>query len=227
MMFEQENFLKMKIELVRTQDGSDSLYRQDIDEQYHSSFGAMQESMHIFIRSGFQAVPKNELQVFEMGFGTGLNVLLTLLAAREKQKKVKFFSIEKYPVPSNLIDSLNYPFILSPESPEIFKTIHSSEWDKDINIGGSILHKIHGDILEIPIPAGNDLVYFDAFSPGKDPLLWNESLFVRIYDSMVKGGIFVTYSAKGDVKRALMASGFRIEKLEGPPGKKHILRAFK
>ena len=217
----------MKIELVSTQDGSDSLYRPDIDEQYHSSFGAIQESMHIFIRSGFMAVPKKEVQVFEMGFGTGLNVLLTILAANENQKKVKFYSIEKFPVPADMIVRMNYPSLLPPESGEIFRTIHDSEWGMDINIEGSIFQKIHGDILEFPIAPGNDLIYFDAFSPDKEPLLWKESVFGRIYDSMVSGGVFVTYSAKGDVKRALQAVGFRTEKLDGPPGKKHFLRAFK
>jgi tRNA U34 5-methylaminomethyl-2-thiouridine-forming methyltransferase MnmC len=93
--------------------------------------------------------------------------------------------------------------------------------------GHFILHKINADILEFAIPAGNDLIYFDAFSPDKEPLLWSEHIFRKIYDSMTPGGVFVTYSAKGEVKRKLLSTGFRVERIDGPPGKRHILRAVK
>ncbi len=217
----------MKLDLITTKDGSHTLYRPDLDESYHSAYGAIQESQHIFIQSGFLAVPKNNIQVFEMGFGTGLNVLLTILKATDLKKAVKYYSIEKFPVSPELVAQLNYSVILSPGFHGIFKTIHHSGWDKDIGIGKVILHKIHSDILEYTIPAGNDLVYYDAFSPEKEPDLWSENIFRKIYDSMTTGGVFVTYSAKGEVRRNLISVGFRVEKLDGPPGKKHILRACK
>jgi tRNA U34 5-methylaminomethyl-2-thiouridine-forming methyltransferase MnmC len=217
----------MIVDLITTKDGSHTLYRPDIDEQYHSVFGAIQESMHIFIQNGFRTINKNEIQVFEMGFGTGLNVLLTLLEAGQVKKSVKYYSIEKFPVSSELVSQLNYPSLLPPGSAEFFKTIHNSEWDYDIKFPEFILHKIHADILEYRIPAGNDLVYFDAFSPDKEPELWTENIFRRIYDSMTEEGVFITYSAKGEVRRKLQSVGFRVEKREGPPGKKHIVRAVK
>ncbi len=217
----------MQIELVTTRDGSHSLYRPDLDEQYHSAFGAIQESMHVFIKCGYDAIPTKKLQVFEVGFGTGLNALLSFLKAMEEQKEVKYFSIEKYPLSPELTNQLNYPSILEPGSSAIFENIHQSAWDVDIPIGQFVLHKIHGDILTSQIPSGNDLVYFDAFSPDKDPLLWSEEIFRKIYDSMNAGGVFVTYSAKGEVRRRLISCGFRVEKLTGPPGKIHILRAIK
>jgi tRNA U34 5-methylaminomethyl-2-thiouridine-forming methyltransferase MnmC len=217
----------MKIELITTKDGSHSLYRPDLDEQYHSVFGAIQESMHIFIANGFEGLQKKHVQVFEVGFGTGLNVLLTYIKSTREEKKVKYYSIEKFPVELEIVSQLNYPSILSPGSPELFSRIHNSDWDTDIQFGQFTLHKIHADLLEYSIPPGNDLVYFDAFSPDKETGLWSERIFSEIFDSMNTGGIFVTYSAKGEVRRRLLSVGFKVEKLPGPPGKKHILRAIK
>lgn len=217
----------MQIELITTKDGSHSLYRPDLDEHYHSVFGALQESTHIFIQNGFSAVPKKHLQIFELGFGTGLNALLTWLKSAEEQKGVKYYSIEKYPLAPELIAQLNYPSFLPPGSSEIFENIHRSEWDRDVALGHFILHKIHADILDFDVPSGNDLIYFDAFSPDKEPLLWSDRVFQQLYDSMTAGSVFVTYSAKGEVRRKLISVGFRVEKLQGPPGKKHILRAYK
>jgi tRNA U34 5-methylaminomethyl-2-thiouridine-forming methyltransferase MnmC len=217
----------LNLELITTRDGSHSLYRPDLDETYHSVFGAIQESMHIFISNGLMAADKKCIQIFEMGFGTGLNALLTWIESVEKQMEVKYYSIEKYPIDSALAAQLNYPSFLSQESSGIFKAMHYSEWEVDINLGHLILHKIHADILDYDVHPGNDLVYFDAFSPDKEPLLWSEKILHKIYDSMSDGGIFVTYSVKGEVRRMLLSTGFRVEKLPGPQGKKHILRAFK
>ena len=217
----------MTIELMTTKDGSHSLYRPDLDEHYHSVFGALQESRHIFIQNGFSAVPKKHLQIFELGFGTGLNALLTWFKSFEEQKCVKYYSIEKYPLPAGITAQLNYPLFLSHESLEIFETMHNSEWDIDVDLGHFTLHKIHADILDIDIPKGNDLVYFDAFSPDKEPMLWSEVIFQDIYDSMNEGGVLITYCAKGEVRRKLQSTGFKVEKLSGPPGKMHILQAVK
>jgi len=215
------------IQLITTKDGSHSLYRPDLDEQYHSIFGAIQESLHIFIKSGFDAVTKKDIQVFEMGFGTGLNALLTRLRSMETKRKVYYYSIEKYPIPEGLMNQLNYSSILSPGKPEIFQEIFEAGWNCKSVLGLFVLQKIHADILKYEIPDGNDLIYFDAFSPDKEPELWTESLFRRLYNSMNEGGVFVTYSAKGEVRRKLLTVGFKVEKLAGPPGKLHILRAVK
>jgi len=217
----------MEIKLITTKDGSHSLYRPDLDEQYHSVFGALQESLHIFIQNGFSAMPNKHIQVFEIGFGTGLNSLLTYLKSAEEKKEVMYYCIEKYPLTQELTMQLNYPSFLSPGSAGIFEAIHSAGWDMDVSLGHFILHKFHADIINFYIPAGNDLVYFDAFSPDKETLLWSDLIFRKIYDSMTDGGIFVTYSAKGEVRRRLLSTGFRVERLPGPPGKHHILRAVK
>jgi tRNA U34 5-methylaminomethyl-2-thiouridine-forming methyltransferase MnmC len=217
----------MHPEIIITKDGSHSLYRADLNEQYHSVFGAVQESMHIFIQNGFNKVSKTKIQIFEMGFGTGLNALLTWIKSSEKGISVDYLSIEKYPVSADILAKLNYSSIPSPDCPEIFKLICDSKWNEKSVIGDFILQKICGDILDYAIPSGNDLVYYDAFSPDKEPLLWTDKVFGSIYDSMNEGGIFMTYCSKGNVRRMLQGVGFKVEKLAGPPGKLHILRAVK
>lgn len=217
----------MNIELVKTKDGSDSLLRTDIQEHYHSTFGAIQESEHIFIKNGLLACSKKELQIFEMGMGTGLNVFLSWIRSKDNGMKVRYYSIEKYPVSPDIAMSLNYPDILDPAAREVFNTIHLGPWNQELDLGHFKLHKIHSDILSTTLPQGNDLIYFDAFSPEKEPDLWTDELFGKVYSSMNSGGILMTYSAKGEVRRKLIASGFRVEKLQGPPGKHHILRVSK
>jgi len=217
----------MKLELITTKDGSHSLYRPDLDEQYHSVFGAIRESMHIYIQSGFMAVTKKNIRIFEMGFGTGLNACLTMLQSLETGRAVKYYSIEKFPLTREIVAELNYPSLLGNGESNIFRGIHDAEWDADVTMGRFTLHKIHADLLDYDIPGGIDLVYYDAFSPEKEPALWTDSVFRKIYDSMSDSGVFVSYSAKGNVRRSLLAAGFRVEKLAGPPGKKHILRAIK
>jgi tRNA U34 5-methylaminomethyl-2-thiouridine-forming methyltransferase MnmC len=214
-------------ELVITLDGSHSLYRADIGEHYHSMNGAIEESGHVYIKMGLGAVEKKEIQIFEMGFGTGLNALLSWKFAVERGLNIKYYSMEKFPLDTKLTEKLNYSSLLCTGDEDIFSSMHSAEWDRDVRFSDFCLHKISGDILISNIPSGNDLVYFDAFSPEREPAVWELTVLEKVYDSMTDGGIFVTYSAKGDVRRNLQAAGFRVEKLQGAPGKMHMLRGIK
>lgn len=162
-----------------------------------------------------------------MGFGTGLNALLSYQKSLEENIKVKYYSIEKFPVPEETWRQLNFSVVLPGLPAGLQERFHNAEWDKDVVFGQFTLHKIHSDILTYKIPLGNDLVYYDAFSPEKEPLLWSEKIFREIFESMSEGGIFMTYCSKGDVRRALISAGLRVEKLAGPPGKNHILRGIK
>jgi len=215
------------IRIITTQDGSHSLFRQDVNEHFHSTFGAIQESKHIYIQAGLDAVIKEEIRVFELGYGTGLNALLTCLRGKESGKKICYYSIDKYPVPPEILVKLNYSEILCPETPELYKSMCDSEWEKTLTLGDFTLTKIKSDMLDYVIPFNIDLVYYDAFSPEREPGLWSEALFKKVYDAMNIGGVLVTYCAKGDVRRQLISSGFTVEKLKGPPGKLHILQAVK
>jgi len=211
---------------VKTKDGSHTLFNERAGEHYHSVFGAIQESEHIFIRAGLEAVqPLPEiLNVLEIGFGTGLNALLTLKWAEEHRKPVHYLGIEAFPLELRALKDLNYPALLHFDS-TLFMSMHEAMSTKQITPFFS-LHVLHEKFQEYR-PSGNPfhVVFFDAFSPESQPEMWTEEGFGKLYNALVPGGILVTYSCKGSVKRALKAAGFLIEKLPGPPGKREFLRA--
>ena len=220
----------MKIEIIETQDGSHTLYLQDIDEHYHSTFGAIQESQHVFIRAGLNFCKMRDIRVLEIGFGTGLNCYLTLLENLSTHKNVHYYSIEKYPLSSGVWGKLNFSSYFSNNDSGLFSMIHLAPWNCDIEIDTKfVLHKVEADLLKCdfkdfpPI----DLVFFDAFSPDKQPELWNRSIFEMIYLKMSDNGILVTYCAKGYVRRLLQSVGFQVERIPGPPGKRQMMRAIK
>ncbi len=223
--------MEKRVEIVGTGDGSDTLYVPDIEEHYHSVYGAVGESEHIFIRAGFHHFKGNgPIHLLEVGFGTGLNVLLTALAADTSQSFVRYYALEKFPLSAEILRKINYPALLGPGTEELYRVIHDSSWNIPVRITPMLeLVKIRVDFIsaslsEIPLC---NLVYYDAFSPEKQPEMWNQVLFRKLYNKMEKGGIFVTYCAKGSVRRSLQWAGFRVERLPGPPGKREILRGIK
>lgn len=232
----------MKRIIERTEDGSATLFVPELNEHYHSVKGARTESQHIFIDMGFKASTALQPRILEIGFGTGLNALLTLEAAGEEKRKVHYTGIELYPLSWKEVDVLNYS-----DNP-LFKELHTSPWNKDANITPYFtLHKAQGDVTKVmsdgrlmisdglPVNRSSltinrcfDLVYFDAFAPEKQPEMWSEELFRNIYAGMNTDGILTTYCAKGVIRRLLQAVGFTVERLPGPPGgKREILRASK
>ncbi len=218
----------MTIELLKTKDGSDTLYMKELGEHYHSTYGAIQESMHVFIQNGLKLCSNSPLTIFEVGFGTGLNAFLTYLESLQSGKTIQYISIEKFPVPRNVWELLNYPGILS--HGEIFRAMHLAEWNEKIRLGKNFtIKKILGDMtnFDFDLQPHFDLIYFDAFSPEKQPELWEKSIFKKLYDQTVPFGKLVTYCSKGSVRRALKDSGYITERLPGPPGKREILRASK
>jgi len=218
----------MKSELILTEDGSNTLYVPEIDECYHSSHGAIQESRHIFIEAGLKHCSKKEIRVLEIGFGTGLNAFLTLIEAEGCGKKIQYTSLEKYPLEVDKALKLNYPEELSPENRDVFEKLHTSDWDQDIQINTSfILKKIETDFTCYTFDNQFDVVYFDAFSPEKQPEMWIEDLFKKIFDHCNPEAILTTYCAKGVVRRAMQAAGFTVERLAGPLGKREILRGIR
>jgi tRNA U34 5-methylaminomethyl-2-thiouridine-forming methyltransferase MnmC len=216
---------------IITDDGSSSLYVSDLNETYHSTFGALAESEFVFIGNGYRFVKnKNQISMFETGFGTGLNTLLTALEAEKQSVLTTCYAIEKFPVSDKIISTLNYPELTGERGVEIFSKIHSAPWDELVSITNWFkLKKICADILTYDWKAipDFDLVYFDAFSPDKQPEIWNAELFREIYGKMSKGAIFVTYCAKGSVRRDLIRTGFAMERLPGPKGKREMLRGLK
>ncbi len=218
----------MERHLVISGDGSHTLFVPDLGEHYHSLHGAVQESMHVFIREGLLYSRLREAEVFEVGFGTGLNALLTLKSVMEQGISVRYFSLEKYPLRREEWSRLNYAEIFPAMMKGIPAVIHECPWNEDCEIyPGFILHKIRADLKTYTFNISPNLVYFDAFSPDVQPGLWSPEIFAGIYSAMRPGGILTTYSAKGSIRRILEACGFRTEKVKGPPGKREMLRAAK
>lgn len=218
--------------LRTTSDGSHTIYLPQIDECYHSTNGAMQESMHIFIRTALQASAKKELTVFEVGFGTGLNALLTLLDARERGIKVHYVAVELFPVAPEVVSQLNYVSCASalyPASEDDFMQLHGAPWDEQVAISPDFTFtKWHTDLNTFDFGSIKpDVVYFDAFSPEKQGEMWSRANFEKIHNACHKGAILATYCAKGIVRRTMQSVGFAVERLPGPPGKREILRAMR
>jgi tRNA U34 5-methylaminomethyl-2-thiouridine-forming methyltransferase MnmC len=215
-------------QLVITEDGSHTIYIPELDEHYHSVHGAIQESEHIFIRSGYDTCSANPMRIFEVGFGTGLNAFLTSLKASEGTRKIIYSSIEKYPLDVDFVRSLNYTSQYGKKGSDIFDLIHSAPWNTETELSSFFsLLKVEADLIAFAPEGKYDLIYFDAFGPDKQPLMWSAEIFRKLSDATEKGGIFVTYSAKGEVKRNLKACGFEVSLLPGPPGKRQIIRAVK
>ena len=216
------------LRVINTEDGSHTIYVPELDEHYHSVHGAVQESRFIFIDQGFKACTANPMAILEIGFGTGLNALLTAMSCIGSSREVNYTSIEKYPLDKKITSSLNYYEFAGKNGKEIFKLIHEAPWNTKAMICDSFnLQKIESDFtVEKPVGA-YDLIYFDAFGPDKQPEMWTREIFSGIAAVTKRNGILVTYSAKGEVKRSLRACGFEVTLLPGPPGKRQMIRAVK
>ncbi|MCD4772154.1 MAG: tRNA (5-methylaminomethyl-2-thiouridine)(34)-methyltransferase MnmD [Bacteroidales bacterium] len=220
------------IQIIKTEDGSHTLFVPELGEHYHSIHGAVQESMHIFIDAGFRYFNNNfdKIDILEIGFGTGLNALLTFIESEKNNQEINYTTVEAFPLEEEIYHKINYPGLFQDKNlSSIFLKIHKAGWNKFQNIGENFkLNKIHQKIEDVILPKNEfDLVYYDAFSPDVQPSLWTEKMFAKIARSMKQNGILTTYSAKGIVKRALKASGFRTENIPGPPGKREITRAIR
>ncbi|MBC8173246.1 MAG: tRNA (5-methylaminomethyl-2-thiouridine)(34)-methyltransferase MnmD, partial [Chitinophagales bacterium] len=200
---------------------------------YHSIHGAYTESRHVFINNGLEkklAEQKEKIFLLEVGFGTGLNAILTALESEKSKTKIYYVALEPYPLPEKIISSLQF------QTSEPLK--RAEEWFPLLHAKASI-----GDIIqlhpkfeimiaqetleEFPMLFQWDLVYFDAFGPQVQPEIWSKENFEKIYNGMRENGLLVTYCAKGEVRRILQSVGFAVERLPGPPGKRHMLRATK
>jgi tRNA U34 5-methylaminomethyl-2-thiouridine-forming methyltransferase MnmC len=222
----------MDLEPKKTDDGSYTLYVPALNEHYHSTYGALQESMHIFIRAGLHecTLDRTKLNVLEAGFGTGLNAILTYEFAVENKIMINYLAIEKHPLQKDLLKKLHFEEIVMTErSLEVFYNLHEAGWGFPVNVCPDFtITKNEQDLQKLELQDESlDLIYHDAFAPEVQPELWSQKIFDMYYKALQQGGIMVTYSCKGIVKRNLKNAGFIIEKLPGPEGKREILRARK
>jgi tRNA U34 5-methylaminomethyl-2-thiouridine-forming methyltransferase MnmC len=215
-------------QIIITSDGSHTIYVPDLDEHYHSVHGAIQESEHIFINCGLDYCRTDPVRIFEVGFGTGLNALLTYIKAIAQNREILYTAIEKNPLPYFITDSLNYTDFAGAAEKPIFKQLHSCKWNLPVRINANFtLHKLKADLTADILQGKYDLIYFDAFGPDKQPEMWTDDVFKKIAIITERNGILVTYSAKGSVQRILKKNGFEVDLLPGPHGKRQIIRAVK
>lgn len=223
----------MKREVKLTNDGSKTLFISEMNEGYHSGHGALQEAIYVFIKNGLNAVENSKISILELGFGTGLNVLVTIDEFLKKNNDtiIHYFTIEKYPVKMEEVKVLDYPSLFeNPLMKDINDKIHECQWGEAVEIVPNFfLTKLEADFYEIknmnlpPI----DLVYFDCFGARVQPDLWERPLLEIVVEKMEKGALFTTYSSKGTMRRALQELGLEVAKKPGPPGKREMINAVK
>ena len=223
----------MEREIRTTSDGSKTLYISELDENYHSHHGALQEATHVFIKNGLHLINNCEINILELGFGTGLNVLVTIneFLKNDKNHIINYFTLEKYPVKESEVLDLKYDeFFDHPKNREINLKIHACNWNEMVEIiPGFNLKKINCDFFDlekIEMPKIN-LIYFDCFGARVQPDLWEKPLFEMVSNKMEKEGLLTTYSSKGSVRRILQDLNFKVEKKAGPPGKREMINAIK
>jgi tRNA U34 5-methylaminomethyl-2-thiouridine-forming methyltransferase MnmC len=226
----------LKREILITSDGSTTIHLPDWNEQYHSKHGAIQEAYHVFIEAGlhkaredFISASQNDLTILEIGFGTGLNAFITYLESKKNTLTVDYVGIEGYPINNEEIQKLNYVTQLDANNfQDIFNRMHFISWEEKHQISDTFsLLKRKQFFENIEDQNTFDLIYFDAFGATNQPELWTEIIFKKMYNALKNKGILVTYAAKGSVRRAMLAVGFTVERLPGPPGKREMLRATK
>ena len=219
----------MKREIIITSDGSTTIHLPDWNEQYHSKHGAIQEAYHVFIKSGLEQVETDDISILEIGFGTGLNAFITFLESQNRNLKIDYVGVEAYPVSTDEVQNLNYISELKATSfADVFQKMHDTSWEEKHQISsGFQLTKRKQFFEDVEDKNAFDVIYFDAFGARNQPELWTEPIFQKMYEALKEGGILTTYAAKGSVRRAMLAVGFEVERLPGPPGKREMLRAKK
>ncbi len=219
----------MKREVIQTKDGSTTIHLEEWNESYHSKHGAIQEAKHVFIKNGLSLFEGKTVSILEIGFGTGLNAFITFLEAPVLKQKIDYVGVEAYPVASEEILSMNYVEELAAQNQlEVFKKMHESNWNDKVALNEFFsLTKRQQFFQDIDDVFQFDLIYFDAFGYRVQPELWSTEIFRKMYNALKTDGVLVTYAARGVVKRSMIEVGFKVEKLEGPPGKREMFRAFK
>ena len=221
------------LQLLRTKDNSFTLFNPELNETYHSRHGALQESLYVFIKQGLhyciEKTQNTPLNILEVGFGTGLNAVLTYLEFEKQPLPIKYYSLEPFPISVELTTQLGYTELLqlTEKQEKIFYELHSGKANNSINDVSFTFNLIQSGLMNFNIKTNFNLIYFDAFAPEKQPDLWTKEVFEKCYFLLDNYGVLVTYCAKGEVKRTLKASGFKVETLPGPPGKREMIRAIK
>lgn len=224
----------MERKIITTADGSKTIHIAEWDEQYHSKHGAIQEARYVFLKTGVahyvsEHPDQKEIAVLEMGFGTGLNALLTYFEAEKYNVSFNYVGAEAYPVSQEEAEAMEYASQLEEENAtSIYNKLHNATWEEETQISDDFkLTKRKQRFEDIVDNEVFDLIYFDAFGPRVQPALWTEEIFTKMFNALRPNGVLTTYCAQGAARRAMQAVGFQVERLPGPPGKREMLRATK
>lgn len=216
-----------RLTLLKTPDGSYTFHDEVLQESYHSVHGAKTESEYVYLDQGLSMINKDRIRVLEMGFGTGLNAFLTWQFALHHQKSIYYRTIEKNPIPPQLLPIPDF-VVGNKDEEQLWNSLHAAIWERELCLDSCFtIWKTETDLGAFLTSDRFDIVFFDAFAPSIQPELWTLDVFEKIFILLNPGGMLVTYSSAGTVKRAIQSAGFDLERLPGPPGKKHMLRAFK
>jgi len=222
----------MSLRIIKTSDGSDTIFNSELNETYHSLNGSINESNIVYIQNGLEYYlnrkKENNIKILEIGFGTGLNFLLTHIFLEKRKEKILYHTLEPFPLPNDIIKRLNYVKKIGEQYLNIFQLSHSKESNKIIDITKKIKFiKSKISLEDIKLKDNYDIIFYDAFAPSKQPSIWNKKNLNKIYSNMKDGAILVTYCSSGQFKRDLKSIGFEVEVLPGPMGKKEMVRAVK
>lgn len=211
--------------VMPTRDGSDTLFSRAFNATYHSMYGAVGESRHVFVQFGLDSLKeRNEIHILELGFGTGLNAFLAYLFSIKHNLPVYYTGIEAFPIDLDVARQLNYPqYLAYAEEQEVFERMHA---ESHFTTDHFHFQKV-SDIREIEDTSRFDCIFFDAFAPGVQPELWSQDMLSELFRLTTPGGCLVTYCAQGEVRRRLVTAGYEVQRLQGPPGKREMLRAVR
>lgn len=220
----------MEKKIIKTSDGSSSVYIPEWDENYHSKHGAIQEAYHVFIKNGLDLFEDGStISILEMGLGTGLNCMISYLESKKRNLSLDYLGLEGYPLDIEMILELNHLQQLQAEKESnVYHKILTVDWNSKHQITDHFsLTKEQVLFEDFQKRSFADLIYFDAFGARVQPELWTEAIFKKMYEALNENGVIVTYSAKGSVRRAMQTVGLEVERLPGPPGKREMLRGRK
>lgn len=219
----------MKRTILTTSDGSTTIRIEDWDECYHSIHGAIQEAKHVFIKNGLSLFETEAIAILEIGFGTGLNALISFLEANQKKQYISYVGVEAYPIDSEEVNKMNFAQELEASiADDAFNKMHACPWEEKFVLNEYFdLTKRKQFFQDINDSNLYDLIYFDAFGYRVQPELWNLEIFQKMYNALKENGVLVTYAARGVIKRNMIEAGFTVVKLPGPPGKREMFRATK
>jgi tRNA U34 5-methylaminomethyl-2-thiouridine-forming methyltransferase MnmC len=221
------------LHIITTADGSNTIYNALVGENYHSRNGAVQESRHVFVRAGLQyflentATECNTVSILEVGFGTGLNFLLTADFCTQQQIALQYTGIEAYPLTADMISRTGYEQYIPAPVWESFLQNYSASLSADVQLIDNVQLQIAATALaDFSSTVKYDVIYFDAFAAVSQPEMWDEEAITHTLKFLKPGGVFVTYAITGNLKRTIKALGLKVQKVPGAPGKREMLRAI-